>query len=368
MAFKIPFDDDPSPAVILSQVQNFEEITDVRDIVIQICYEGICTPANGYVKYGTNSASLGKCTKGNCIPNVDLDIINGCKTTAEVGNANYDSTTSTLSICTIASTTSETENELVLYYQFETITPSKDNFLRVSVDASTKYSRYSFDNTGNAIAIYNSHISEGYYVIHENTINTNPEIINDNTLLLCTATNGCLSQTTVGYYINAGNPNTELLDLPYIQYASDGTCGVITNPVETECKSETVGKLLSTGELCLGASDDKNDQYKSYGFAEDATTANYYVIANENETNTFNKETDNYGQLNLIKINNIAMILEMTEQSSKCLVTKTLKMNMTISNRNECDGSIVNCISGICTVKEIPINCKFSDATGNDCT
>ena len=339
MAFE-KLDDDPNAGILLSVSSSFEEIQDVTRIVLQECTNGVCEGVDGYVKYGTNSAFLGKCTFGACVPNENLDIYSGCTEDNDVGMANYDN--KVLKICTTVDGTT---------YQFETVTPWKDNFLGMTVDPPAEYFRYVFDSTGNALAISNK--SEGYYVIKDNLIITEVGPQSDSTLLLCTKANGCIEQSTVGYFFNAGNP----LDVPFIKCTSASTCEVMTTP-------STFGYFLIFPNILLKCEKKeclKVDPVKD-GYYVDITTIthdNKYTGLIKYSDNSFSFISDPKVGYYINAIPNESDPLkealihcEINEEIVKCsLVTESISPNSMFINND--DDNLIQCYHNIDTsIKE----------------
>ena len=353
MAFKKL--DDCSDSILLKVGDNFEPITSAEDIVLQTCTNGKCEGANGFVKYNTGLSSLAQCTEGSCTKNVNVDVgTDGICTVDDVGKANYDG--ADIKICTVAA-----DNK----YKFEIIDPDVKKILHLDSANANEYSTYEFDGTENALAILGNNL-EGYYVINNNEIVTDTNKADGNTLVLCTKAGGCVEQTTVGYYVNAGDTSDP--SVPYIQCtyvdATSNACQVITAPTDVSCGNGKIGLLTSDIKLCLGPNLGETTEYKvSETFETDSTATKYYVINNsEDKANTYNGAIGK-DQKGLIKITSNAMIFDSASSiSNPCLNDNTLE----ITDIQTCEGTEEKCKDGICTNKGA-FDCDLTNGTGTDC-
>jgi len=351
MAFKKL--DDCSDSIRLEVRDKFEPITSAEDIVLQICTNGKCEGANGFVKYNTDLKSLAKCTAGSCEGNVNIALDGGC-TSDNVGKANYGGTD--LKICTVAADNT---------YKFEVIDPDVKKILHLTANAN-EYSTYEFDSTEtkNALAILDNNL-EGYYVINDNTIVTQTGENDNYKLVLCTKAGGCVEQTTVGYYVNAGDKSSDNVTYIKCTYkdATSNACQVIAAPSGVSCESGKVGLLTSDIKLCLGTKLEGGTDYLTSGTFD--ADAKYYLINNsENNANTYNGAIGN-NEKGLIKITSNAMIFDSVSTiSNPCLNDNTLE----ITDNKTCDGGTKQkCSSGKC-VNEGEFDCDLEKGEGADCS
>jgi len=395
MAFnKDVFDDDPNAFIRLSAVKDFTSITDVQNIVLKYCTDGSCTNADGFVKYGTDSKSVGRCSDGSCSSDLGDNI--DCGQPESLGELKYDDANGiSVSVCigrVYDNDGSGSKSDVNIKIDDDIV------FLHDDINDQDFHGwKFIADTTGNAYAFKSISLSEGYYNMDGDYKLITAES-KEGYLLLCTSNEkgelSCKHQTTIGYYKNAGESKTDGTGYPYIECGNRTTdgknvdlvsfnkCKIIANSNVADCTNANSGQF-NGGKLCLGLDPiGGNAQYENQDFIT-GTGYNLYLTDINNDSSIFKEiknslnEEEKKNTLFLIKITSNAMIYYDTQSDNQPVCMQDTDGTLTAESGCEsiptCSQTGKNCIDYVCSTgkckigRKIGITCIFGTGVGEDC-
>ena len=401
MAFnRDTFDDDPNALKRLTEVYDFTAITDVTNIVLKICKSGVCEDADGFVKYGPNSKSVGRCSQGSCSDDLGDDIVCS-ENNGELKYRIEDNESLTIGVCIgeeyeNINKEDSAFNDNILYYEDE----DNKNAIKISLQDTVflkdndRFHGWKFisdkDVNPNAYAFTTIDLFVGYYAMDDYY----RMITKDTTegLLLSCSKNGeaneisCTFDSNIGYYKNYGDNKTTYPFIECFKYSSDDNgdtslktssnrCKIIAKPTGITCSKENIGLLDNDGKLCLGIENGPSGNIQSYDFTTVDGNELQYLTEIYNENSAF-KNIIESGKLLLIKITSNAMIN--TGSRPVCLSYQT---DTTLISEDGCDTISYcednveenkcydySCENGLCvTGGKESLQCKLQDSSGTDC-